>query len=147
MVRSIHGGPIAPLGLALLMCGAAVPAVASWTPSTIHATPVGTPVPAPFMLRATTSIDECRGHGGTVYCSVKVTSPLLIWEWISNSETANGFRLYNVTGNRTLSMEIPSTRQRIAGDILDAEPGTCWVVTAYASNVESADSNRWCPPK
>jgi len=93
-------------------------------------------------------MDDCKRHGGVVYCSVKITTTLLIWEWIGNSATINGFKIYNVTEKtRTLSTEIPSASQRIAGDLLDAQPGACWVVTAYAGNVESADSNRFCLPK
>lgn len=92
-------------------------------------------------------MDDCKRHGGTVYCSVRITTTLLIWEWIGNTATADGFKVYNVTGTRTLSTEIPSAHQRIAGDLLDAQPGACWVVTAFAGNVESADSNRFCLAK
>ena len=120
----------------------------AWPTSSIHTTAPGTPVPAPYLLRTTTDTNECKGHGGTSLCSIRIMSTVLIWEWIGNDSTIDGFKLYNVAAEqRTLAVEIPWTRQRIAGNLFDVQPGACWVVTAYAGNVESNDSNRFCLPK
>ena len=104
---------------------------------------------APYNLRRTTDKNECFAHGGGVYCQdpSQLRQPVLIWEWNGNLSTIDGFHLYKVTGGRTLAQDIPSRlNQKITWSAWTAKPGTCYVVTAYKGQAESADSNKWCVP-
>jgi len=110
---------------------------------------VGAVIVAPYNLRRTTDKNECFAHGGGVYCQdpSQLRQPVLIWEWNGNLTTIDGFHLYKVTGGRTLAQDIPSRlNQKITWSAWTAKPGTCYVVTAYKAQSESADSNKWCAP-
>jgi hypothetical protein len=109
--------------------------------------PVG--IVAPHDLRRTTDKNECFAHGGGVYCqdASQLRQPVLIWEWNGNLTTIDGFHLYKVTGGRSLAQDIPARlNQKITWSAWTAKPGTCYVVTAYKAQSESADSNKWCAP-
>ena len=109
--------------------------------------PVG--IVAPHDLRRTTDKNECFAHGGGAYCqdASQLRQPVLIWEWNGNLTTIDGFHLYKVTGGRSLAQDIPARlNQKITWSAWTAKPGTCYVVTAYKAQSESADSNKWCAP-
>jgi len=133
---------------------AAVLASTSPTPSSApaSASPATAPnatLPAPYNLRRTTNRNDCLSHGGGSYCQnpSHFNAPVLIWAWKGNFSAIDGFRVYKVTGGRTLAKQVLAfLNQRVAWGISDVHAGFCFVVTAYKGTQESADSNTWCAP-
>ena len=145
--------------LTLLLAASALRAPASPTPSTASPAASPTPeapmtapsasiLPAPYDLRRTTNRNDCRSHGGGSFCQnpSHLNKPVLIWEWKGNPSSLDGFRLYMLTGGRTLINQIPALLNQQIVFAYTAHAGQCFVVTAYKGAHESADSNKWCAP-
>jgi len=146
-------GAFSPAALTLFVSATVVANAATSASTTTNPGPVVTSsapaVPAPHDLRRTSDRNACLSHGGGSYCqdASHFRKPVLIWEWKGNLDAIDGFRLYQVTGGRTLAKQIPALlNQQITWGIQRARAGQCFVATAYAGSQESADSNQWCAP-
>ena len=143
-----------PVFLALLLSTTAtLNAATSPIPSTAPVTtpmmaPNAPPLPTPFNLRRTTNRTDCVSHGGGSYCQnpSHLQKPVLIWEWKGNTNGLGGFRLYRLTGGRTLVNQLPALLNQQIVFASTAHAGQCFVVTAYNGAQESPDSNKWCAP-
>jgi len=141
---------LAALMLFVLTAAAVDATTAPSTSASPGAVTSGAPaLAAPHDLRSTTDRNACVSHGGGSYCqnASHFRKPVLIWEWKGTLNAIDGFRLYELTGGRTVAKQIPALlNQQIIWGVQSARAGNCFVVTAYAGSHESADSNQWCAP-